>query len=58
MKRVLMGLLMVVAASSLAAGQDTHRERIRALVSQIRHHETRENDLVQEAYYSSGATGD
>jgi hemerythrin-like domain-containing protein len=38
--------------------QDSHRERVRALLSQVRHHETRENQLVQEAYYSSGATGD
>jgi hemerythrin-like domain-containing protein len=34
------------------------RERVRAWVGQVRHHETRENNLVQEAYYSSGATGD
>jgi hypothetical protein len=40
------------------AVQDGHRERARALVSQVRHHETRENNLVQEAYYSSGGTGD
>jgi hypothetical protein len=38
--------------------QDVPRERVRAWVGQVRHHETRENQLVQEAYYSSGATGD
>jgi hemerythrin-like domain-containing protein len=34
------------------------RERVRAWIGQVRHHESRENNLVQEAYYSSGATGD
>jgi hypothetical protein len=38
--------------------QDTHRERVHALIHQVRHHETRENNLVYEAYYSGGATGD
>lgn len=38
--------------------QDGARQRIRAWISMVRHHETRENDIVQEAYYSSGATGD
>jgi len=38
--------------------QDAFREKVRAWVAQVRHHETRENNLVQEAYYSSGATGD
>jgi hypothetical protein len=33
-------------------------ERVRAWVGQVRHHEARENHLVQEAYYSTGATGD
>jgi hypothetical protein len=33
-------------------------ERLRAWVKQVRHHEARENHLVQEAYYASGATGD
>jgi hypothetical protein len=32
--------------------------RARAWIAQVRHHEHRENNLVQEAYYSSGATGD
>lgn len=34
------------------------RDKMRAWIGQVRHHETRENGLVQEAYYSSGATGD
>jgi hemerythrin-like domain-containing protein len=38
--------------------QDVSRQKIHAWVGKVRHHETRENDLVQEAYYSSGATGD
>jgi len=38
--------------------QDVSRQKIRAWLGKVRHHETCENDLVQEAYYSSGATGD
>ena len=38
--------------------QDVPRERIRAWIGQVRHHEASENQLVQEAYYSTGATGD
>jgi iron-sulfur cluster repair protein YtfE (RIC family) len=38
--------------------QAVPREKIQAWVGQVRHHEARENQLVQEAYYSSGATGD
>jgi 4-oxalocrotonate tautomerase len=38
--------------------QDSSRQQIRFWIGTVRHHETRENDLVQEAYYSSGATGD
>jgi hypothetical protein len=38
--------------------QDVSRQKVRAWVGQVRHHEARENNLVQEAYYSSGATGD
>jgi hypothetical protein len=37
---------------------DFSRQKIRSWISKVRHHETRENDLVQDAYYSSGATGD
>jgi hypothetical protein len=37
---------------------DVSRQKIHVWVSKVRHHETRENDLVQEAYYSTGATGD
>ncbi len=40
------------------AVQDAHRERLAAWVRSVRLHEGRENQLVQEAYYSSGATGD
>jgi hemerythrin len=45
----------VRAARSL---QDALRERVRAWVKRVRHHESRENRLVQEVYYSSDATGD
>jgi hemerythrin-like domain-containing protein len=38
--------------------QDASRQKVHAWLGKVRHHETRENDLVQEAYYSSGATGD
>jgi hypothetical protein len=38
--------------------RDDVRERVRAWVRQVRQHESRENSLVQEVYYSSGATGD
>ncbi len=38
--------------------QDVSRQQIHAWIGKVRHHETRENDLVQEAYYSEGATGD
>jgi iron-sulfur cluster repair protein YtfE (RIC family) len=34
------------------------RDKIRGWIGQVRHHEASENNLVQEAYYSSGATGD
>jgi hypothetical protein len=33
-------------------------ERVRDWVKQVRQHESRENHLVQEAYYASDATGD
>jgi hypothetical protein len=38
--------------------QDVPREKVRVWVGRVRQHESRENQLVQEAYYSSGATGD
>jgi type VI protein secretion system component VasF len=38
--------------------QNSSRQRIHAWLQKIRHHESREHSLVQEAYYSSGATGD
>jgi iron-sulfur cluster repair protein YtfE (RIC family) len=38
--------------------QHGSRQKIHAWVRQVRHHETRENNLVQEVYYSTGATGD
>jgi hypothetical protein len=37
---------------------DGFGERVRTWVKQVRLHEARENQLVQEAYYSSNATGD
>jgi iron-sulfur cluster repair protein YtfE (RIC family) len=37
---------------------DDFGERIRAWVKRVRHHEARENALVQEAYYCSAAVGD
>jgi iron-sulfur cluster repair protein YtfE (RIC family) len=41
-----------------ASVRDVARDRVRAWVKQLHHHEARENGLVQEAYYSTGATGD
>jgi hypothetical protein len=38
--------------------QDGHRQRLAAWLKSVRLHEGRENQLVQEAYYSGGATGD
>jgi hypothetical protein len=38
--------------------QDALREGVLAWIRRVRQHEARENHLVQEAYYSSGATGD
>jgi len=38
--------------------QDVSRRKIHAWVGKVRRHEARENDLVDEAYYSAGATGD
>lgn len=37
---------------------DAVRDKIRAWVGRVRHHEASENQLVMEAYNSSGATGD
>jgi iron-sulfur cluster repair protein YtfE (RIC family) len=34
------------------------RAKVRAWVGDVRRHESRENNLVFETYYSSGATGD
>ena len=34
------------------------REKTHDWIRHVRHHEARENNLVQEAYYSTGATGD
>jgi hypothetical protein len=34
------------------------RDKVLGWIRHVRHHEARENSLVQEAYYSSGATGD
>ena len=45
----------VSAVQSLREG---FPERVRAWVKHVRQHESRENSLVQEVYYSSGATGD
>jgi hypothetical protein len=45
----------VSAAQSLSEG---FPERVRAWVKHVRQHESRENSLVQEVYYSTGATGD
>ena len=45
----------VSAAQTLREG---FPERVRAWVKHVRQHESRENSLVQEVYYSEGATGD
>lgn len=49
---------LVEEVSAAQALRDDVRERVRAWVKQVRQHESRENNLVQEVYYSSGATGD
>jgi hypothetical protein len=49
-------LIVEVRASSSV--QESHRQRLAAWLKSVRLHEGRENNLVQEAYYSSGATGD
>jgi hypothetical protein len=54
--RVLDALIQEVGASRRLEG--VLLERVRGWVKQVRHHETQENNLVYEAYYSSGATGD
>jgi iron-sulfur cluster repair protein YtfE (RIC family) len=56
MAQALEALLQEVRTARTA--RDIPREHVRTWVGQVRHHETRENSLVQEAYYSSGATGD
>jgi hemerythrin len=38
--------------------RDDFREKVRAWVKHVREHETHENSLVQEVYYSSDAAGD
>jgi hemerythrin len=45
----------VTAAQAL---RHDFREKVRAWVKHVRQHESRENSLVQEVYYSSGAAGD
>jgi hypothetical protein len=56
MAKTLEALIQEVGRSSTV--QDGSRQKIHAWLGQVRHHENRENNLVQEAYYSSGATGD
>ena len=56
MERILDALILEVGGTRSI--QDAFREKVRTWVAQVRRHETRENNLVQEAYYSSGATGD
>jgi hypothetical protein len=56
MARTLDALIQEVSAAHGLG--ETLRDRIRAWVKQVRHHEAQENHLVQEAYYSGGATGD
>jgi hypothetical protein len=56
MAQALLSLIQEVGRSPTV--QDSSRQKIHAWVTQVRHHENRENNLVQEAYYSSGATGD
>jgi hypothetical protein len=41
-----------------ASGSEVPCDRVRAWMKQMRHHESKENSLVQEAYYTTGATGD
>src|SRR5262249_20308142 len=56
MEKILDALILEIRTTRSI--QDAFREKVRTWVAQVRHHETRENSLVQEAYYSSGATGD
>jgi hypothetical protein len=49
---------LIHEARAPGTSQEVLRDRIRAWVKVLRHHESRENQLVQEAYYSAGATGD
>jgi hypothetical protein len=49
---------LIQEATKAPALRDALRKKVKAWIKQVQHHESRENGLVQEAYYSSGATGD
>jgi hypothetical protein len=49
---------LIVEVRTASRVQDAHQEKLAAWLKSVRLHEGRENNLVQEAYYSSGATGD
>ena len=44
--------------SAARSSREDFPERVRAWVKHVRQHESRENSLVQDVYYSTGATGD
>jgi hypothetical protein len=56
MAETLEGLIQEITKAS--GVRDAFRKKVKAWIKQIRQHESRENSLVQEAYYDSGATGD
>jgi hypothetical protein len=49
---------LIADVGTAPAVQDGHRQKLAAWLKSARLHESRENNLVIEAYYSSGATGD
>jgi len=49
---------LIQEASAAQTLDDGLREKVRGWAKRVRQHEAHENNLVQEAYYSAGATGD
>jgi uncharacterized coiled-coil DUF342 family protein len=49
---------LVQEASAAQSVRDDFGEKVRAWVKHVRQHESRENSLIQEVYYSSRAVGD
>jgi hemerythrin len=58
-RQLVQALNALLQEVSAAPGlRDDFREKVRAWVKYVRQHESRENSLVQEVYYSSDAAGD